>query len=136
MGNCLIHTVGMPFSMTGLLLLIPAIFQLKPEKANVLMYSILSFYIGHYIRLNIAICFIFWCKYFFIINYAKRLYGKYYEKYNIWYIFQLGMIISITGLGFQELFGHYLFGDIPSRIEGIPNAMLYAMYFSISHIIH
>lgn len=133
--NCLVHTIFMPVSMTGLLLLIPTIFRLKPEKANILMHSLLSFYIGHYIHLNIAVVFIFLCKYLLIIDNAKKMYREYYRKYNLWYIFRKGIIISIIGLGFQELFGHYMFNDIPSRIEGIPNAILYALYFSISHLL-
>ena len=33
----------------------------------------------------------------------------------------------------QEVFGHYIGGDAPSRVEAIPNAILYAPFYSISH---
>ena len=45
-----------------------------------------------------------------------------------------GLSISVSALLFQEVFGHYLGGDIPSRWEAIPNAILYAKYFAVSHI--
>ena len=36
---------------------------------------------------------------------------------------------------FQEVIGHTIGGDDQSRLEAIPNAIVYAMHYSISHII-
>ena len=47
--------------------------------------------------------------------------------------FKKGILISTTALTIQELFGHWLSGDDPSRLEAIPNAIIYAIYFSVSH---
>ena len=47
-----------------------------------------------------------------------------------------GFLISFSALSFQEYFGHYLGGDIASRGESVPNAIMYAMYFSVYHIFH
>ena len=52
------------------------------------------------------------------------------------YLLGKGLMISTTALTIQEVFGHYLGGDIPSRVEAIPNAILYAIYFSTGHILH
>ena len=38
-------------------------------------------------------------------------------------------MIAFTSLFIQEYIGHYLGGDIPSRIEAIPNAIVYANFF-------
>ena len=46
-----------------------------------------------------------------------------------------GFSISFIALVFQEIAGHYYGGDDPSRLEAIPNAIIYAMYFSFSHMI-
>jgi hypothetical protein len=45
-----------------------------------------------------------------------------------------GLLIMIGALVFQEMIGHWLSGDACSRIEGIPNAILHAMYYSVSHM--
>ena len=46
-----------------------------------------------------------------------------------------GLMISGVGLGLQEVIGHWWGGDIASRPEGVPNAILYAMYFCATHFI-
>ena len=45
-----------------------------------------------------------------------------------------GFMIAAISLIIQEVFGHWLSGDPLSRLEAIPNAILYAGYFSISHM--
>ena len=42
-------------------------------------------------------------------------------------------ITSFLALGIQEGVGHYIGGDIASRPEGVLNAIVYAMYFSVGH---
>ena len=49
-------------------------------------------------------------------------------------MFKQGLIYSTGALIIQEYFGHYLTDDPASRLDAIPNAILYAMYYSISHI--
>ena len=44
------------------------------------------------------------------------------------------LTICIPSLICQEVVGHYFAGDIPSRSEGVLNAVIYAMYFSVSHL--
>ena len=46
----------------------------------------------------------------------------------------LGLGISTTALVFQEVVGHKLSGDPPSRPEAVFNAILYAMYFSANSL--
>jgi hypothetical protein len=43
-------------------------------------------------------------------------------------------MIAVIALTLQEVLGHWLSGDPQSRVEAIPNAILYAMYYSVSHI--
>ena len=57
------------------------------------------------------------------------------ENYNRKHLFMYGFSISFLALLFQEIVGHYYGGDELSRFEAIPNAIIYAMYFSFSHII-
>ena len=47
---------------------------------------------------------------------------------------QEGLGYAAGGLLFQEAIGHKCGGDIPSRSEGVPNAILYALYFSVVHM--
>ena len=50
-------------------------------------------------------------------------------------LFMYGFIISALALIFQEAIGHWLSGDPASRIEAVPNAILYAIYFSVSRVL-
>ena len=66
-------------------------------------------------------------------NEIYRIIGKNGSFLNC---FVLGVSISIVALIIQEYFGHYMGGDEPSRPEGVLNAILYAKYYSIYHILH
>ena len=57
-------------------------------------------------------------------------------NYDNTFLFRKGLKIMTIALIFQEIFGHYLGGDPPSRMEAIPNAILYAMYYSVSHLLN
>lgn len=45
----------------------------------------------------------------------------------------MGLITSTISLTVQELLGHYVGGDDPSRFEGILNAILYAPLSSVMY---
>ena len=66
--------------------------------------------------------------------YSTELYKILYNN-NVKYCFIYGFGISFISLSIQEIFGHYIGGDAPSRLEGIPNAILYANYYSVSHLL-
>ena len=80
---------------------------------------------------------IYYIIYYFVTKKACIYYKIYYiiSKNKHIMIFIRGFLISAMGLIFQEIVGHKLGGDIPSRFEGIPNAILYAKYYSIYHFI-
>ena len=56
-------------------------------------------------------------------------YEKAYDEKSNWNLFKHGFICSSISLICQEIFGHYMGGDDPSRFEAIPNAVMYATYF-------
>ena len=132
--NSLIHTFFMPISMLGLLLIIPVIFKLKPVNSKKLMYSLYFFYGGHYMNINIKVSLLYYFIYYFIVKNAIKIYNLLYLR-NIKYILILGIILFGGGLTIQEIIGHYIGGDIASRYEGIPNAILYAKYYSVAYIL-
>ena len=41
-----------------------------------------------------------------------------------------GVGIATTSLLIQEFIGHYLGGDNPSRLEAVPNAVMYSVFFA------
>ena len=45
-----------------------------------------------------------------------------------------GLGVATLALTIQEVFGHWIGGDNLSRFEGVPNAILYAMYYSVHHL--
>jgi uncharacterized membrane protein YGL010W len=130
--NCYMHTIGMPFTVYGLALFLPALFKLTYKKAIIFRTSVLLFYLAHYVYIDLYIGFL---TYILFSLAAIRANYTYNEKRRYWMLMK-GFLISFSALSFQEYFGHYLGGDIASRAESVPNAIMYAMYFSVYHIFH
>mgnify|MGYP005658032695 FL=1 len=59
----------------------------------------------------------------------------YQESENKRELVNYGLKVSTLALFFQEIIGHTVGGDDQSRIEAIPNAIVYAMHYSLSHLI-
>lgn len=129
--NSWIHTLGMPISMYGMLLWIPALLRLGPKGARKLILFLYFFYGGHYVRVNMLGALLYFINYYLTVKYAL----KKWKSVSNSKLLTNGLIISTVGLGFQEIFGHWCGGDIASRPEAVPNAMLYAMYFSATHFL-
>ncbi len=156
--NAMMHTLGMPFFIYGIVLWIPALLRLNPSFAHRLMMSLYFMYGGHYLRINFIIGLLYFCVYYVPVSQGLKSYSITYcgnvdapkkksddipsttlvkrkrEVYNTLLIKGLG--ISTIALLFQETVGHWYGGDIPSRWEAIPNAIAYAMYFSLHHLFY
>ena len=154
--NSVIHTIGMPFTIYGMLLWIPVVFNLNCRSYIAIQRFLYISYMTHYVLID-------WCIglntaviYYIPVYYSNKLYLSEFneeanesdqisidKKYKISkqknhnsiriYLFTYGFLVSFYVLLFQEVIGHWLSGDPPSRLEAIPNAILYAMYFSVSH---
>ena len=131
--NAWIHTIGMPVSIYGLLLCIPALFKLNPNKAKKIMWILYYFYGGHYLRMNVKNSLLYYVMFFPSVYMANKNYEKHTaSKENV---LSEGLLISSAALTFQEIVGHWIGNDIQSRFEAIPNAILYAMYFAATHMV-
>jgi uncharacterized membrane protein YGL010W len=136
--NSLIHTIFMPFTMLGFYVAIPALWNMTPPQAVYTCRVIMLFYFGAYIQISTLVGILVLAYYTIPLNYADKIYTYIYRNV-IQYQRQptaiiVGLSISIAALGIQEIFGHYMNGDAASRIEAIPNAIIYAPYYSISHL--
>ena len=129
--NSYIHTLGMPFTIYGMLLWIPALCGLKSTDAHRLQKCSYIVYGIHYILICPKIGFLYGLFYGIPTWLAIRTYHS-GQKRSL--LFRNGLVIAFGALLFQEVVGHYGGGDQPSRLEGILNAILYAMYYSLSHV--
>ena len=130
--NSLVHTVGMPFTYLGFNLSVPALFRVRdPWKLQLCVYIA---YMVHYATIDFTTALITSGVYLAVVNYAYYYYMKKFTSY-IGYI-GLGLLVSATALLIQEFIGHYLGGDDPSRAEGVFNAILYAKFYSIQHLVN
>lgn len=149
--NAWIHTIVMPYSIHGILLCIPALFNLTPVDARLLMWNLYYLFGGIYFRIDTIGMFLYFGMYFYPVKKSILVYHEDYlciepnddELYNYFlfskiqiFLLSKGLLISFYGLLFQEIVGHWLGGDIPSRPEAILNAIIYAMYFSSVHFYH
>lgn len=129
--NSIIHTIYMPFTIYGMLLWIPQVFQLNNNNSKKLQWFLYLMYMTHYIIINNIIGLYIAIYYSIPLYFARLTYDNIKCNYFI-----NGIIISTISLFIQESIGHWYSGDPPSRLEAIPNAIIYAMYFSISHLIN
>ena len=130
--NCFMHTIGMPFTIYGFLNCLPALFNLTPKQSIRFIYNLYFIYLAHYMSIDWKIGGLYTLIYtpVTVINALNKYSGSNNEK------FKNGLLLSTIALTFQEGIGHYYGGDNPSRVEAIPNAILYAKYFSLYHLIY
>jgi len=126
--NSYIHTICMPGTILGILLWVPVIFSSTKKEAIEFHNMVFYTYIGLYCYISFLYSFFVYVLYYPSLYYANILYSNTLMKG-----FQ-GFLCMFFCLGVQEYIGHYLQGDIPSRPEGVPNAILYAPYYSVYHI--
>ena len=147
--NSAIHTLGMPFVAYGSLLMVPVV---KRDSASNYAFAQKAVYItimSHYVSVDAKVGSIAMIYYaaptYLAIQKTRQVCSKHAVSNDgtprsvALYDFERlmlgckGALILVTALLCQEFFGHYLCGDEASRLEGIANAVLYAMFFSISH---
>jgi len=138
--NCIIHTIGMPFTVYGISCWVAALFPISAKNKNKLQLSVWSLYIGHYLSINLlrgSLC----CLYYAVptyLAYRKVNIINKESKENFWWLskklFLYGFCVSAIALFTQETIGHYFGGDNPSRPEGVLNAIIYAPLFSTYHL--
>jgi len=147
--NSMIHTFFMPSTMFGIFLWIPAILvgdnnsidekwddytreynYIEYDHDIILRNSLILFHLGVYTNFSAKLTLMVMLWYFPV--YFGSIY--FYRNNTRFYNFLIGFTIMSVALCIQEYFGHYLCGDGASRIEGIPNAILYAPFYSVSHI--
>ena len=130
--NAFTHTFLMPTTMYGMLLWIPALLNLSPKLAKSLIYAIYYFYFGHYFKISPKGAAMFLLHYYISVLFSIKKWTSRNKPRNL-ELLKEGLIVSGTGLCLQEVIGHWFGGDIASRPEGVPNSILYAMYFSANH---
>jgi len=129
--NSMIHTICMPITMFGMYLCVPAMLNMSVKQAHIMMQYVFLMYMVHYMKINFYIASIWLIIYGLTANLSAYVYEK--RANNKKNIVFYGLFYAITALFIQETIGHYLGGDKPSRIEAIPNAIVYAQYYAISH---
>lgn len=130
--NSVMHTVGMPFTSYGFVLAIPSLFNLHNDTGNYVQKCVFIVYFIHYLTFDPAIAILFFFFYSFPLYFAMQTYREYPNKREL---LTYGLKTSFYALFFQEVIGHTVGGDDQSRIEAIPNAITYAMHYSVSHLI-
>ena len=160
--NAFIHTIGMPFTACGLIQLASGILNLRRETAKQFSLAVYLLYGGHYALLfptkPVITYYVLYSipLYLAFKRYDKLCKSKFERQgsnshlstsltttiissfsFSNWFNLPLiynALTICIPSLICQEVVGHYFAGDIPSRSEGVLNAIIYAMYFSVSHL--
>ena len=123
--NIVCHIIGMPFTILGMTLWIPPIFNyIGISDYWLVQWSLFMYYLGHYVKVNLDTSVYFCFMYYPVVYIGNMMYiGGTFDIIR-------GLLISIFALVFQEVIGHNLGNDPPSRPEGVLNAIFYAKYFS------
>jgi hypothetical protein len=131
--NSLIHTAFMPFTYMGVNLAVPAFFNLASSDTLLLQVYIFGIYVVHYMTINPFIGFFVGMWYTYPVLKAYDIYESTPKKVRRNLVWK-GLALTFGALAIQEIFGHWISGDDPSRSEGVINAMLYAKYYSVAHL--
>ena len=129
--NSCIHTLGMPFVMYGMNLWIPALLMMNYINACKMQQFFYFAYMTHYIDIDKKAGLITAAVYSVPTLYATNLY-RITDGENM---LSYGLFISTLFLVFQEFIGHYFSFDKQSRLAAVPNAIIYAEYYSIFHLV-
>lgn len=149
--NAFSHTLGMPFTCYGILLWFPLMWKCSWQRYHEIQSSLYFAFMTYYIGINAFVGFCTALVYMgpFILatqtihqrfstmqstTPQKPIYCTHEYDMQRFIVAIQGLLIMIGALVFQEFVGHWLSGDSCSRIEGIPNAILHAMYYSVSHL--
>lgn len=134
--NSWMHTIGMPFTFYGISCWVAALFGimriLSKQNQNKLQLATWYVYALHYMSIDFKRG--LFCIAFYLYP-TYRAYTKTHSTKSNFKLFLHGFLVSFLALIFQEFIGHYLGGDIPSRQEGVFNAILYAPLYSTYHIV-
>ncbi len=122
----------MPFTYLGFNIAIPSILGLDAHDGKIMSECFYIAYFAHYLTIHPVVACLFLIMYYYPVS-LSYVFRKTFIPYTRYGIICVGLGISITALLFQEIVGHYIGGDKASRPEGVFNAMLYAMFYSISH---
>jgi hypothetical protein len=129
--NSWVHTIGMPFTFYGISCWFPALFGLSNKGMNRMQKYVWYLLFMHYIYIDILRG--LFCALFYIVPMINAHDTVEFSK-SRWDLIKHGLIYSVVALVCQEYFGHYLGGDDPSRPEAVPNAIVYATYYSTYHL--
>ena len=149
--NAFSHTLGMPFTCYGILLWFPLMWQCSWQRyheiQSCLYFAFMTYYIGIDAFIGFYTALVYMGPFILATQTIHQRFStlqftspqtlvnctKEYDMQRLIVGIQ-GFMIMTCALVFQELVGHWLSGDASSRIEGIPNAILHAMYYSVSHM--
>lgn len=125
--NSLCHTLGMPFTVYGLLHAIPALFKLRYREALMVQKFLYVSFMTYGITINWKIGLLSCVVYYIPLLIAGL---GYHRRDSL----SRGLTITCCALLVQETVGHYLSGDPQSRIDvfSISNAITHAVYYSVS----
>ena len=149
--NAFSHTLGMPFTCYGILLWFPLMWQCTWQRYHEIQSCLYFAFMTYYTGIDAFVGFCTALVYMGPLFFATRLVQERFStvqpiipnvpvectrEYTMqrWIVAIHGMMVMVCALVFQELVGHWMSGDACSRIEGIPNAILHAMYYSVSHM--
>lgn len=160
MHNSIIHTIFMPFTVYGISCWIPAFFGIIFGKwfdtyhKTRLQKMVWLWYILHYATIDLFVAYITIAWYMIACASAYEKVARGYTSIGKWFselfcmnklshetvisnsrLFVHGFIWMTISLVIQEVWGHWYGGDDPSRVEGIPNAILYAGIYPMWHVI-
>ena len=125
--NKIIHFIFMIPTSFSVLLIIPSVFNISIINNTKVLKSIYIIYITHYITIDIISGIIMSIIYQTPFILANNI----YSIENRFTCLKNGIIILLSSLFIQEFFGHFLFEQKQSRLEGIFNAILYAPFYSV-----
>ena len=149
--NAIVHTIGMPLVAYGALTAVPCLWRGSVQSYRKAQDIIYVAYMAHYMTIDLNVGVAAAVVYYTPLELARQTTSRTFSHLccsndliatgnAAEYDFArlncacYGGLVMLSALVVQEIVGHSMGGDEPSRPEGVCNAILYAIYFSISHL--
>lgn len=124
--NRMVHSFFMMFTALGFLLSAPALSGIREEDVWAFHLVVYLTHFFHYFQFDKLTACIVAVHYLPTVLCATFIYSNIDTFDSLFY----GVLLSFCSLLIQETLGHLIGGDIPSRPEGVVNAIFYAVYSS------
>ena len=136
LANQIVHAIGMPFVVYGVLKMLGAVFANNKKTANIIQFSVYLIFLTYYVTFDPIGALVCGVLYGFmlekIVADTKYSYSTFSGRFKH---FTRGFVYFVAALLIQEFVGHSYFEENSSNLWEIPNSITIAPLFGANSLV-